>query len=800
MLKNYVKTALRNLLKNKTYSVLNISGLAIGFASCILILLYVRHEMSYDRFHSNAERTFRIGYEVSLGSGSKVIASSPYRLAPALITDFPELERVTHFSRQYTDQVEYEDKQFRESRITFADSQFFDVFNFKFVAGDAPAALRKSMQVVVSQSIAQKYFGEAVAIGKILNMGAPYGDEKMHLTVAGVIEDMPDNSHFHHDFIVSMISGNTVFPKSIYRNWGWDSQYTYVVLPENKAAEEFRKELVDFGSKHISGDWFIKFFAQDLTDIHLHSDLNSEIEANGDMNYVQIFAIVAVIILLIACVNYMNLATARSSKRSKEVGVRKAIGGQRQQIFTQFLGESTLIVLVSFLLALVIASLSLPLFNGISGKNITPTGAESFVLSGIFFGIALLVGLVSGSYPALYLSSFKPVKVLKEGVAKISGGALFVRKGLVTLQFTISIMLIVGTLVVIKQLHYLRSKKLGANTEQVLIFPAQTNNIRSHFNSFRTEMMRDPSITGVTTSDRRMGRDINHGEFMSIENEDQTLSKGRISTVIVGWNFFDLYDIEMVSGRAFSRQFAADTSRNAAILNEAAAEVLGLDPNQCIGRRFKVGRDTGTIVGIMRDFHFESLYNTIKPMMFFVDPEDIGYVSVKLSGEDLQATLAHIKTAWSQFEPERIFYFYFLEEELFALYMAEERFLTVFTVFSALAIFTGCLGIFGLASFTALQRSKEIGIRKVLGASIANVVVLLAKEMTLLVLLAFVIAIPISFQVMNDWLQNFAYRTSFGLTIFLVSGIAALFIAWFTVSFQSIKAAVANPVDSLKYE
>jgi len=312
--------------------------------------------------------------------------------------------------------------------------------------------------------------------------------------------------------------------------------------------------------------------------------------------------------------------------------------------------------------------------------------------------------------------------------------------------------------------------------------------------------MRDPSITGVTTSDRRMGRDINHGEFMSIENEDQTLSKGRISTVIVGWNFFDLYDIEMVSGRAFSRQFAADTSRNAAILNEAAAEVLGLDPNQCIGRGFKVGRDTGTIVGIMRDFHFESLYNAIKPMMFFVDPEDIGYVSVKLSGEDLQATLAHIKTLWSQFEPERIFYFYFLEEELFALYMAEERFLTVFTVFSALAIFTGCLGIFGLASFTALQRSKEIGIRKVLGASVANVVVLLAKEMTLLVLLAFVIAIPLSFQVMNDWLQNFAYRTSFGLTIFLVSGIAALFIAWFTVSFQSIKAAVANPVDSLKYE
>lgn len=804
MFKNYIKIAFRNIQRKFTYSFINIVGLAIGLASCLMIVGYVQHEINYDTFHPDSDRIYRVGYEVSLGSGSKVIASSPYRLAGALQNDFPQLKKVTHFSRLYTNQVSHEDKVFRESGIAFADSSFFDVFNFDFVAGDTETVLNQPNQVVITDRIAQKYFSGESPIGKTLEVGAPYSDDIMELTVSAVIEEMPSNTHFHMNFLVSMPTGQSVFPDMLPYHWGWDSHYTYVTLPEGYEIDQFRTELPVFAEKYLDGDWFIKFFAQKVEDIHLYSNRNSEIEANGSITYVYIFSVIALIILIIACINYMNLATARAVERSREVGVRKAIGAHQGQLIGQFLGESILTVAISMVLAVGLSELAMPVFNDLAGKSIELNlfSNTNFLLG--FIGLTFIIGILSGSYPAFFLSSFKPVKVLKESVTKIDKGALFLRKGLVALQFTISIVLIAGTIIVFNQLGFLRSKDIGAETDQMAIIPIQTSAISENYEIIRSQLLRNSNIREVTTSTRRIGRDINSGTFYSIVNDKGNTVSSRLSNVWVGWEFFDLHDINILHGRSFSRSFSSDTVNNAVVINQEAARVLELDSKQAVGKNLEIeiggGQSRLNIVGIVEDFHFEALYNKIKPMVFLLDPNEIFFVSVKIAGQNIPATMDHIRTVWKQYEPDRIFISEFLDDDLYQVYMAEERFMNVFTIFTLLAIFTACLGIFGLAKFTAGQRTKEIGIRKVLGATTTDIVQLLSGEIMRLTGIAFLIAVPIAYIVMNQWLQQFAYKTSVNLWIFIMAGVTAGFIAWITVSWQSIKAAIANPVNSLRNE
>lgn len=807
MLKNYLKIAFRNLQKNFTYSFINIAGLAIGLASCLLIVMYVQHELSYDTFHTDSDQIYRVGYEVSLGSGSKVIASSPYRLAGALENDFSQLEKVTHFSRLYTEQVTYrEENVFRESRIAFADSNFFDVFDFKFITGDRETALNQPYQVVITDQIATKYFGDDDPMGKVLSVGAPYSDEVMDLMVSGVIEEMPSNTHFHVNFLVSMPTGETVFSDNLKYNWGWDSHYTYVVLPENYQPEQFRAELINFGDKYLDGDWFLEFFAQKAADIHLYSSLNSEIEANGNITYVYIFSVIAFIILIIACINYMNLATARAAERAREVGVRKAVGAHKGQLVGQFLGESILTAGLALLLAAGLAELTMPVFNELSGKSIEINLLSNYHLLLGFTGIALIIGTLSGIYPAFFLSSFQPVKVLKKSVSKIDKGALFLRKGLVVTQFTISIILIIGTIIVFNQLDFMRSTDIGAETEQVVIIPVQTSAISQNYETIRTELLRNSNISDVTTSNRRIGVDINSGTFYSVVNDEGTRNTARLSNVWVGWEFFDFYQINILHGRGFSRSLPSDTTNKAVVVNQESARVLDLDPEKAIGKEINIpsagDHFRGIIAGVAEDFHFEALYNEIKPMIFFVNPEPdfINFVSVKIAGQNISGTMNTIQSVWDQFEPDRIFISSFLNEDLYQTYVAEERFVKVFSIFTLLAIFTACLGIFGLARFTASQRTKEIGIRKVLGATAADIVKLLSGEVVRLTGIAFLIAVPIAYIMMNQWLQGFAYKTSLSPWIFVLAGISAALVAWLTVSWQSVKAAVANPVESLRSE
>lgn len=803
MVINYIKIALRNIRRNFTYSVINISGLAIGLASCLLIVAYVQHELSYDTFHNNSERIYRVGYEVSLGSGSKEIASSPYRLAGALEKDFPQLEKVTHFSRLFTSQVTFGEKIFRESQIAFADSNFFDVFNFEMVRGAEKSALSHPYQVVITDKMARKYFGGENALGKTLKISTPYSDEEIDLAVSGIMREMPSNSHFHMNFLVSMPTGQTVFSDNLRNNWGWDSHYTYVKMPEPYQADQFRSALIPFGEKNIQGNWFLEFFAQPMEDIHLYSNLNSEIEANGNITFIYIFSAIALIILIIACINYMNLATARATNRAREVGVRKAIGAHRGQLVMQFLGESVLTVFFSMLLAVGLAELATPVFNELSGKSIELGLLFNQEMFWGSFLLMLMLGVLSGLYPAFFLSSFEPVKVLKESMAKIDRGALFLRKGLVTFQFTISIILIAGTIVVFNQLDYLRSKDIGANTDQVIMVPVQTASIANNFETIREELLRYSEIKEVTTSNRRFGRNINSGSFYEIINDRGVKVSSRLSNVWVGWDFFDFYDIELMAGRSFSRSLPSDTTNNAVIISSEAARVLEISPEDAIGESINAGEHfRGTVIGVAENFHFEALYNQIKPMIFILDPSPpyINFVSVKVATQDLTAARENIKTIWNQFEPDRIFISSLLNNDLYRLYQAEERFMKVFGIFTLLAIFTACLGIFGLAKFTAGQRTKEIGIRKVLGATAADIVKLLSKEVVLLAGLAFLLAAPIAYVVMNQWLQQFAYKTSTSAWIFIVAGLIAAVIALVTVSWQTVRAAMINPIISLRNE
>ena len=799
MLANYLKIAFRNLLKHKGFSFINILGLAIGMTCCILILLYVQDERSYDRYHENADRIYRLRVERFAGGGEterSAAASSP--MAPAALSDLPQIERAVRFNRR-TYLVEHEDRRFYEPNFLWADSSVFDVFSFPFLRGDPKSALVAPYSVVLTASMAEKYFGSADPMGQTLLA------EGRTLTVTGVMRDVPENAHFTFDFLGSFTTLEALNQSSS-STWNWWSlsYHTYFLLAEGASLEAVAEGLREMPARYIgdqeSQSGYRQFlYLQPLTDIHLHSHYRSELGTNNQAAYLYIFAAIAVFILLIACINFMNLSTARSAQRAREVGMRKVAGAGKGQLVRQFLGESVLLALCALALSLVLIQALLPLFNELADKALSLNYLEHLPFIFVLFAFALLVGVAAGSYPAFVLSAFRPVEVLK-GTFRGGKRGAYLRQGLVVFQFTISVVLIASAAVVFDQLSYMKTKNLGFEKEQTVVLNVRNNQgLVESYEAFKQEAATLQGVQQVTFSSSVAGRSNNTNVISRTPgmNEDgQTMY-----ILAVDHDFIDTYGLEVIAGRGFSKDYPTDDS-SAYVINESTLKALGWTaPEQAIGQELtRQFEDTRTVIGVVRDFNYASLQNAVEPLVLKIRPDWFTYASVRIDTEDVPETLAKLTAAWNTFSPGRPMESFFLDDDYDRQYRAEERISTLLNIFTVLAIFIACLGLFALASFVTEQRTKEIGVRKVMGASVGSIVVLLSSAFTRLVLIAIVVALPLAYFLMDWWLQNFAYQTSIEAWTFFLAGGLALLIAWLTVSYQSIRAAVADPVRALRYE
>jgi putative ABC transport system permease protein len=797
MLKNYIKIAFRQLWRHKFYSLINISGLAIGLASCLLIFLYVQDELSYDQFHKNKDRIYRITEEFKTGDGVMSTALTPYRIGPEIRRQFPQVEKMVRIDYDIEPHVvKVGDKKFSEQRITSTDPEFFSLFSFPLLEGNARTALVEPYTVAISNEMAEKYFPGERALGKTMEFINAQNYKSFQVKVTGVYKAMPSNSHFHKDFLLSTATADILIPERR-EELGWTSHFTYFLFRPGTDPAKMQKAINDYITKSLlpeqARQWISRFRLQSLNDIHLRSNEKEELEANGDINYVYIFSAIALFVLVLACINYMNLATARAANRAREVGVRKVVGAVKKQLVFQFLSESVLITLMAMVLALMLAMLTLPFFNQVSGKTLSLSFIKPQLLV-IMFSSTIAAGLFAGSYPAFFLSAYQPVKVLKGTLAKAGSGALLLRRSLVVLQFSISIILIIGTIVIYTQWNYLQNKKTGLSTEQTLVIPLASQVLQKNYYVLKNSLLASGAITNVTAA--RKDPTSRFGNYTGVTVQ------GRDGFKVVPWlgvdsNFFRSFEIPVVAGRDFRARVRGDTL-NEYLINEAAVQLLELkDP---VGTHVTVFDNPGRIVGVVKDFHFESLHSKLSPILFSTGDGGLNSMTVRIKAGNTANTLAFIEKEYKKADPESTFTYTFLDEKIAGLYVSEARFFSVFTSFSGLAIFIACLGIFGLASFTASQRNKEIGIRKVLGASVQSISILLTKEFIWLVIVANIIAWPTAWFMMKKWLEDFPYRIEQGTWMFLLAAVLAILIAVITVSSQAIKAALCNPVKSLKAE
>jgi putative ABC transport system permease protein len=794
MIKNFFKIAARNLWKHKVFSLINVMGLTVGMTACFLIFLYVKFELSYDTMHTKADRIYRVVSDIK--TPTEVIkASGPaWPVAPNIAKEFPEVEAAVRVSRTSM-LVRKDDIKFQETNSLWADTTFFRIFDFKMVHGNPATALKEPFSVVFTESAAKKYFGNSNPVGKTLLITG----EGLPATVTGVIKDIPENSQIKADMVVSMSTLTQKFNTGLDEQWGNYGSSQYLLLKPATNAKLLEKKFPAFlekmnGKEMKESQMYPTLFLERLRDVYLRSERGG-ITESGSINNVYIFSIVAIFILLIACINFINLTTARSAERAKEVGIRKVVGAARFQLARQFIGESVLLCFIAFALSLMLTALMLPLFNGLAGKTISTGIFSNMTYPLMLFGASLVIGLLAGTYPALVLSSFKPVVVLKGRFATGSKG-IMLRKGLVIAQFTISIALIIGTIVVYNQLKYMRSQDLGFNKNQVMI--VETNGDPGK-NSFAESLKALPAVKSVATSSSVPGGG-NPGAYSEIENNKGDLQIANLDLYFVDFDYINAFKIKMAAGRAFSRDFGTDTTQSM-ILNEAAVKMFGYkSPAEAVGRRFKQWGREGKIIGVMKDFHYRSLQEEIKPLSMRIEPDGCNLACVNLSGNNLPATITSIEKKWKTAIPNRPFSYYFLDEFFDRQYRSEQRFQKLFFNFAILAIFISCLGLLGLASYSTMLRTKEIGVRKVMGASVSRIVGLLSKDFLLLVAISFVIAAPLAGYFMHKWLVDFAYRIDLSWWVFAVAGFAAMIIALATISFQAIKAAIANPVKSLRSE
>jgi len=805
MLRNYLKIALRNLLRHKGYSFINIFGLAAGLACCMLIALYVLDELSYDRFYEKADRLFRLATDTREGDHLESDAGSPVPLGPALKNEFPEITEVVRFWQAFRPVIRYQDKVFREELFYFTDIPVFAAFSFELLQGDSRTALASPQTVVLTETTAKKYFGEEDPIGKVLSYkGFPAGE--LDLTVTGIMRDLPHNTHIDFDFLAS-IEGVTTEKD----NWGSTKPiWTYVLLPPRHPPAQLESKLPVFVNRYFSSGYALSsnytktLHLEPITGIHLYSRFEGGFKPKSDIAYVYLFSAIGFFILLIGCINFMNLATARSLTRAKEIGMRKMFGAYRPQLIKQFLSEAILLSSLALLLAAVLVETLLPLLKNLSGKSLNLVYFGSGYTLFVLIGAALLVGILAGSYPAFFLSGFQPLAVLKGSFSTGARGAR-IRKGLVVFQFIISTVLIVGTVVVYRQLEFVRNKKLGITQDQIVVMPYSPA-----AEPMTTALLQNARVKKVSVSQRVPVNTIND-DTRPVRPEGAETSHSMHSYVI-DEEFLATYDIPLVAGRMLYKNFPE--GETPFLLNETAVRQLGWRSNEeALGKRIRWSGTykSGLIVGVVRDFHLTSLHEEIAPLVLTTIPEDQWwrtFISVRLDVSspnriepaDLGGTLKFLETTWRKFTPDGAFEYFFIDDSFEQLHRADKRMGELIGYLATIAILIAGLGLFGLAAFTAQQRTKEIGIRKVLGASVAGIIGLLSKDFLKLVFVANLFAWPIAYYAMNQWLQGFAYRINLGWWVFALASGLALLIALLTVSTQAIRAALANPVEALRYE
>ncbi len=793
MLKNYFKIAFRNLWRHRVFSFINILGLTVGMTACFLIFLYVHFELSYDSFHSKANRIYRVVCDIKTPTEVIKAGGPSWAVGPHITQDFPQVEAAV---RTTDDEllVRKGNVKFQELNSLWADSAFFGMFDFKLLKGNPKTVLQEPLSIVFSESAAKKYFGNADPVGQTVLLTG----EGFTAKITGVMKDIPENSTVKADMLVSMSTLTRKLNPGLDDQWGNYGNSTYVLLKPGTRPGDLQAQLPAFlerrnGTEMKKINMYPTLFLEPLKDVYLRSTRNGN--STGNINNVYIFSWVAVFILLIACFNFVNLTTARSAERAKEVGIRKVVGAVKGQLTGQFIGESVLLCAISFILTLVSTALLLPSFNHLAGKTISTGIFENLNFVLILFLAAIGIGLLAGVYPALVLSSFKPVTVLKGRFSTGTKGQLL-RKALVIAQFTISIALIIATIIVYNQMNYMRRQDLGFNKDQMMVINTNGDPAKD---AFRNAVAGLPNIKGVAMASSVPGGG-NPAAYSEIENVKGVLQIANLDLYFVDFDYIPQFKIKMIAGRAFSPDFQTDTTQSM-ILNEAAVKMFGYtSPAQAVGHRFKQWGREGRIIGVMKDFHFRSLQLPIKPLSMRIEPNGCNLVAIKLSTQNLPKTIAAIENKWNALIPARPFSYYFLDEFFDKQYRTEERFGKLFLNFSVLAIIISCLGLLGLASYSTMQRTREIGIRKVLGASVPNIVNLLSREFLKLVAIAILIASPVAWFAMHGWLQDFAYRIEIGWWIFLIAGLIAVLIALATVSFQAIKAAIANPVKSLRVE
>ncbi len=809
MIRSYFKIAFRNLMKYRFISFINLFGLAIGLTCCMLILAFILNELSYDKYNTNANRIYRVtrSFNNQDGSISLNLSTIAPAFGPYLTNDFPEIEKMTRLLKNGITSFRYKENLFNENDVYFADDNLFDVFTLKVKEGNPKTALSDPFTVMLSEDMARRYFGTEDPMNKSIR-----AFNQFNLKVTGVYKDFPSNSHMHPDALISFATLNDTAvygAENLRTSWGNNSFFNFLLLPENYQANHMIARFPEFVDKHMNHkDYngqnpskFTKLGLQKLTDIHLRSKMDYEAEPNGDISRVYIFSLIALFILLIACINYMNLSTARSALRAREIGIRKVIGARKKELIFQFLSESVMLCWLATIIAFFLTTLTIPWLNKISGQQISYHDLLKWKIAIPLLLTPFILGIISGIYPALFMSSFQPVKTLK-GLFKTGGNSISLRKVLVVAQFAISIVLIISTAIVFQQLHYIQNKSLGFEKEHQIILP-YGNDIDKQYDVFRNTLLHNTSFKEMGRSSRiPTGRLLDAQGAFTLVGDSLRPVNTDIKMVNVDYDFIPVYNIKVVAGRNFSREFATDTA--GFVLNESSINVLGWkNPKDAVGKDFKYGGQKGHIIGVIADFNFESMHQKIVPIVLTMNPPSQQYynnITIRISGNNIAATLAYLEKTWKTLLPETPYQFSFLNENFDKLYESEQKQATLYIFFACIAIFIACLGLFGLSSFAITQRIKEIGVRKVLGANVGRIVTLLSKDFLKLVVIAAILAFPIAWISMNNWLKDFAFRVSIEWWVFIVAGLLASVIAVLTVSIHAVKAANANPVNSLRSE